>query len=92
MSWLLTDIVRTSVKGATTNTVTDDAVVSTTARGARTTTKTVPAVTEAQNVGERTTNGENSVTVTEDAGGQISFVVPIRGGLNAPNPTPVCPV
>jgi len=78
--WLITEVFQSSSKGSTQNTTTEDNTTSTTNLGARTTTA---------NRGARSNTGSN--TVTEDAGGQVSFVIKINGGLNtdAANPA-VC--
>lgn len=41
--------------------------------------------------GANSQTSSDLVTLTEDAGGQVSFTVPIRGGLFCDNPSPVCP-
>lgn len=93
MPWLLSSSAQTNTKGSSATQDTTDDVTSTTDRGARTTTRTIPTRTTTRAVAASTSrSGTNTVTVTEDAGGQVSFEVMIRGGLFNTNPTPVCGV
>ena len=76
-TWLTDKLTETTTKGGSSTTDTEDNVSATTNRGQRVTTKSP--------------SGAQQTTVKEDAGGQISFVIPIRGGLFQNNPSPVCP-
>jgi len=80
-TWLVDTLTRTSTKGTSATTDSTDDVETTSNKGERVTTKAL--------AGDVETNGSD--ILFEDAGGQVSFTVPIRSGLFNTNPTPVCP-
>jgi hypothetical protein len=100
-TWLVSSLQRTTNKGSAAATATTDSVETTSNKGERTTTVAIPEKTTTQNIpqktttratsGNQTTTGTNTVTVHEDAGGQIAFRIPVRNGLFTRNPTPICP-
>ncbi len=78
MAWLVDQLVRGSEKGETSSRTTEDTQTSTINKGAR-------AVS-------RTSTKSGTSTKTEDAGGQVSFVINIKGGLDADGSAgDVCP-
>ena len=99
-TWLVTNVQQTGTKGETSTSDTTDNTTSTTNLGARTTTSNLGARTTTSNLGARTTTSSlgartnsNTNTLTEDAGGQVRFVIKINGGLNTDTANPaVCPI
>ena len=73
--------VTTDAKAARLTTQNKGAEVTTNARGAKVTTRAETGFTKT-----------GSTTVTEDAGGVVSFSIPIRGGLGVTGAAVVCPV
>ena len=90
-TWLVTNVQQTGTKGETSTSDTTDNTTSTTNLGARTTTSNLGARTTTSSLGARTNSNTN--TLTEDAGGQVRFVIKINGGLNTDTANPaVCPI
>lgn len=83
MGWAVDTVLRNSTKGSTSLSLGNDVTTSTQQHGQRITTRTVGDDTEK--------SGNTKTTVTEDAGGTVSFKIPVRGGLGLPVPVPVCP-
>lgn len=84
--WLTDTLTRTTNKGGIQATSTEDVNAETAVKGQRVTTLAQPqkVVTEAA--------ATTSQTVTEDAGGVVTFRIPIKGGLGASGADPLCPV
>jgi hypothetical protein len=84
--WLTDTLTTVTNKGGAQATSTEDVNAETAVKGQRVITLAQPqkVVTEAA--------ATTSQTVTEDAGGSITFRIPIKGGLGATGVPELCPV
>ena len=83
VQWLNTEDDVTQTKGGGSSVSTTDSTTRTTEHGEKTTTRTSAAAIKAST---------QSVTLTEDAGGMVSFSVPVRGGLGLTAGSLICPI
>lgn len=82
VQWLPTEVNQTQTNGAGSTVTTSDATTRTTDHGEKTITRTTAALTR--------TNAKTE-TLVENAGGLVTFSVPIRGGLGVTGSAPVTP-
>lgn len=83
--WLLDTLTRTNTKGTVQNSTTADVNDETSVKGPRSVTVLQPEKVT------RKAAATTTQTVTEDAGGTISFRIPIKGGMGASAAPAMCP-
>jgi hypothetical protein len=84
-NWLLDTLTKTNYKGQTQVTVTADVNEETSVKGPRSVTVLQPEKITTKAAATTTQ------TVTEDAGGTITFRIPIKGGMGASAAPAMCP-
>ena len=101
MSWLRTSSETSESRGGSNTTVTVDTVSevtapnqieTTTPNSVTTSNKGASVQTAVQGAGTTTKTGTNTTVVKDDEGGNVSFVIPIRGGLFSAGNNPLCPL